>query len=217
MGDLSSRLGVGDLRHDDRELVPREPRRRDSGALGNHRDAGLGGAQTIGEPGRERLEQCVSGGMTQGVIDLLEVVEVDVEQRAGVTRLRGVGEIALELIQEEPAVRQPREAVVVRESDEILLVAVALADVADQQGADVVRRAPLHGPPFQTSRKRSAPALIRSGRDSGSERRTSMMPGRRRSPPGNVGADETRVSAVSPLVSRILPRPSRTMMPSPVA
>ena len=59
-------------------------------------------------------EQFVAGGMSEGVVDLLEVIEVDVEQRQVPVdrfRVREVGEERVEQIEQLPSVAQPGQVV----------------------------------------------------------------------------------------------------------
>ncbi len=76
----------------------------------------------------------------QGVVDLLEVVEVEQEQRGLLAVAPAAADLALELLLEAPAVPQVGQCVVVGQALQALLQALALADVLDL-GDEVLGRA----------------------------------------------------------------------------
>jgi hypothetical protein len=86
----------------DRELVAAETRH------------GVTGSQRSGEPGRGQSQQRVPGRVTQGVVDLLEPIQVDEEQRRlGSFPGRG-GHRLLRPGEQQLAIRQAGQGVVVR-------------------------------------------------------------------------------------------------------
>ena len=59
------------------------------------------------------LEQVVAGGVSAGVVDVLELVEVDEEEGAARAGIRAPRKLRLELRDEAMAVRETRELVVI--------------------------------------------------------------------------------------------------------
>ena len=98
------------------------------------------GAQAGDESRSDLLEHRVSGAVAVRVVDFLEMIDVDVEQRNDAARERSVRDLGMDLLEEEPAIRQAGEAVVVCEPDQIPLVLVLLGDLADEQAAQAVPR-----------------------------------------------------------------------------
>ncbi len=87
------------------------------------------GAERLPQPRGQEPQQLVAGAVAEGVVDQLEVIEVDVQQcdlRAGAP---GAGERQLELLREQRAVGQPGERVVIGEVGDLLLGGAALGDV----------------------------------------------------------------------------------------
>ena len=74
-------------------------------------------------------EQLVAGRMAERVVDELEAVEVEVEQRDGLALAARAGERELEVLLQQRAVRQPGERVVVGEVGDLLLGRAALGQV----------------------------------------------------------------------------------------
>ena len=113
-----------DVLADDDELVATEAGDQVSGA---HRGA---------QPGRHLDEQLVAGGVAEGVVDDLEVVEV--EEEAG--QAAGAGPEALgHVLGQQRAVGQPGQRVVVGLVGELRLEGQPVGDVldrADEAGAD---------------------------------------------------------------------------------
>ncbi len=101
---------------DDGELVPAEP--------GDEVTAAHAGAQPLGD-GEQQL---VAGRVPAGVVDVLEVVEVDEQDADVVASGQGAGE---ELLQQR-AVRQPRQRV----AQPLLLVEPPGGEVGDAGGED---------------------------------------------------------------------------------
>ena len=89
--------------HEHDELVAAEP---SDEILGTHRVAQL----LSGE-----LEQVVAGRVAARVVDVLELVEVDEEQRAARAGVGATRQLGLELGDEPMAVREARELIVIRE------------------------------------------------------------------------------------------------------
>ena len=76
-------------------------------------------------------QKLIADVMSSGVVDGLEVVEVEQEHRRAVPVALGVGDRALELVAKAPAVGQAGHLVVVGEKHEPFLELLALADVLD--------------------------------------------------------------------------------------
>ena len=94
-------LGVGDVTEDDPELVPAQSR---DGVAGAHV-----GADTLGQPS----EELVPALMPEGVVDVLEVIEVDDRHRHRRALRRGLGDRGARAAEEQRAVGQVGESVVV--------------------------------------------------------------------------------------------------------
>lgn len=125
-GDQGGR-GVGVLREvfqQHHELVAAQPRH------------GVGFAHGVLQPLRDQRQQLVAGVVAAGVVELLEVVEVDEQQRAAQALALAGLQRMLQPVQQQPAVRQVGQGVVVGEADDGLLGALALGDVLHH--ADVV-------------------------------------------------------------------------------
>jgi hypothetical protein len=77
-------------------------------------DAGDGvhRAENGTQPARGLLQHHVARGVTLGVVDLLEVVEVDEEDRRVRARAGGLGERLVDAVDEQRPVRQPGEVIV---------------------------------------------------------------------------------------------------------
>ena len=97
-----------DVLEQDHELVAAEARR------------GVRGADAGGEARGGLAEQLVARGVAERVVDVLEHVEVDEEDRRLGLRARGAGEGVLEPVHEQQAVRQAGERVVERLVDRVL-------------------------------------------------------------------------------------------------
>ena len=96
----ADRLGVLErgLRQDHAELVAAEPAD----------DVGV--AQPRAQQRRHRAEQLVAGRVAVAVVDVVEVVDVERQQRGGVPVALGVADDPLELLAEAPAVVEARSA-----------------------------------------------------------------------------------------------------------
>ena len=104
------------------ELVAAEPRR------------GVARADAGEQPPRQLDQQLVAGGVAEGVVDVLEVVEVDEEHRDPLARSPRACERVLEPLGEQHAVGEVGERVVERLVGEALLELLALVHAA--QGED---------------------------------------------------------------------------------
>ena len=114
LGDVRGAGGAVDVGADDDELVAAEAR------------DGVGRAQRGGEPRRQREQHLVAGGMPERVVDQLEAVDVEHEDRDVDALALPPGERLLEPVERERAVRQARERIVQRGVARHLLLAVAL-------------------------------------------------------------------------------------------
>ena len=109
LGDHRHGVRVGHVAQDHRELVACQPRH------------GVAFLHAGAQPLRHDHQQLVAGGVADAVVDLLEVVEVDVEQRASRLRLGAVGDLLRQPVAEQQPVGQRREWIVVRLAIEVLV------------------------------------------------------------------------------------------------
>ncbi|EXI73206.1 MAG: hypothetical protein AW07_02820 [Candidatus Accumulibacter sp. SK-11] len=110
--------------NDDDELVAAEP--RDGLALGEDAAEDLGDA----------AQQAVADIVAEGVVDQLETVEVEEEDRCPLLRAPRATDRVADAFVEQAAVRQAGQRIVVREEVDVVLRALALGDVVE--AADVV-------------------------------------------------------------------------------
>ena len=114
---VSSR-GVGAILDQHDELVAAEPRHR------------VALAQVMAQAPRDVLQQAVAGLVAEAVVDVLEAVEVDEEERELLAAPLRERERTLQRVHEHRAVGQPGELVEVREPADALLGAARLRYVA---------------------------------------------------------------------------------------
>ena len=151
LGGEQRAVEVGE-RQEDGELVAAEPRH------------GVGLAQRRAQPRRDALQDAVAGMVAERVVDLLEAVQVEQQQRERAVLAVGDARRLVETIVQERAVRQIGQRVVIRQVGEALFDAPALAPDA---GVRAARARP--------------PGSAASGRpSSGSRARRSASPPRRR-------------------------------------
>ena len=108
----------------ERELLVAEARQR------------VGRSQGDLEPVRDGSQELVAGAVSEGVVDVLEAVEIQEQQRGERAVALGARQRELETIAEEQPVRQPRQGVVRRLVSDLLLRADAL-DHAPELPADL--------------------------------------------------------------------------------
>ena len=96
LGDLLDGLHAGDVRAEHGELVAAEPRHH---VVGAHR-----AAQAVGD----RDEQLVARRVAEAVVDDLEAVEVEEQDRHPAGRVRGTRQLSTEPLDEQRAVRAAR-------------------------------------------------------------------------------------------------------------
>ncbi len=116
--DLLGFVGILDRTHQDRELVTGQAR------------GDVVGAQDPAEAVGHVLQDTVAGGVTEAVVDELEAVEVDEQQRQALGARRGRHGLA-DALQEQRAVGQLREGVVRSPVEQLVFEHLALADVTD--------------------------------------------------------------------------------------
>ena len=119
LGDAAPRVDVG-ADHD--ELVAAQAR------------DGVGHPHRGGQPRRQGEQHLVAGGVAEGVVDRLEAVEVEHEDRDVDALALPAGQGVSEAVERERAVGQPGERVVQRGMARDLLLAVALDGDDDQRG-----------------------------------------------------------------------------------
>ena len=95
----------------------------------------IGGAQAGGDAQRHRLQQPVAGQVAERIVDALEVVEVDEQQRQRRAVLAAGVRQLLEVLDEGGAVRQAGQRVVVREMVDARARQLAVAHVAHDRHA----------------------------------------------------------------------------------
>jgi hypothetical protein len=126
---LARRRGQVGVLHKDRELVTAQPRGRVLVPDGRR------------EPVGDRQQDDVAGRVTQALVDVLEVVEVEGEDGQGTPGLGlPTGQRVVQAVEEQLPVRQSRQRVVEGLRGEVLLEALALGDVADGQDPAPDRR-----------------------------------------------------------------------------
>ncbi len=125
------------------ELVAADPRHQ------------VGGAGSGAQPLGHRLEHAVAGGVAEPVVDGLEAVEVEEHERAAGALAAGARERALERVEEERAVGQPRQAVVARETLEVGLGPLPLQEQREQ-----ARHVGEGGHPVELALARALPARL---------------------------------------------------------
>jgi hypothetical protein len=122
LGDGDRLLGATDVAADDHELVAAKARH------------GVAGAQRLVQAGRELEQQVVAGAVAQAVVDELEVVDVEEEDRhPGLAAVR-LGQCDREAVDEERAVRQPGEGIVQSLMADVGLGSAALCGLGQQVG-----------------------------------------------------------------------------------
>jgi len=114
------RIAHPGLRQDDAELVSAEAPEH------------VAAPQRLGQAAGGGQQEAVAGLVAEGVVDVLELVEVHVEQGAFVAVAAGQRHVPLELLLEAAPVEQAGEGVVIGEEGEPLLGALALGDVEPQ-------------------------------------------------------------------------------------
>jgi hypothetical protein len=101
---------------------------------------GVGEARRFDEPLRHRLQQSIAGIVTQGVIDVLEVVKIKEHHghpmSAPLRQRQGV----LDAVAEQASVRKQRQRIMKRQVPQLLLERLALADVAEVKRESAHRR-----------------------------------------------------------------------------
>ena len=98
----------------------------------------VGRAAALLQRGADRGEQPVADRMAVEVVDALELVDVEHRERGVLAVARAALDLALELLLEAAAVRQPGERVLLGLEPQLLLELLALGDVLDL--ADEVKR-----------------------------------------------------------------------------
>ena len=116
-------LGVDLAREDGAELVPRQPRH------------GVRLPQHVPEPLRDENEEPVARRVAEGVVDFLEVVQVEQDDAHHLPAPLGVGDLALQPLLEGDPVGQPGQGVVVRHEGEPLLRPFAVGHVPGDEQA----------------------------------------------------------------------------------
>ncbi len=116
-------LRPGDAVEEDRELVTPEPGDRVARPHARH------------QAPRERDEQLIADGVAVGVVDELEAIQVEEQDRASIFRdTAAAPQRELEVIEEHGSVGQPGQRIVQGVVDEPLLGALTARDVRDRAG-----------------------------------------------------------------------------------
>ena len=143
-GDLAGVVGRGDALEQDDELVAAEARQ------------GVTGPDGTSQPVRDDPQQLVAHLVAQVVVDDLEAVDVTEEHgdpAAGPVRLE---QCVVQMVEEEPPVRQAGQRVLERVPGQLLLEGLALGRVAEDDDGPRGRRGPDEG------RRRHGDGEIRS-------------------------------------------------------
>ncbi len=97
------------------------------------------GLSAVLEAGRNRLQKLIADMVSKRVVDALEFVDVDIEQRE-LLAANGLAKLALDLFAEQHPVRQVGQRVVMRQMRDLLVGKPALGNVVDDVD-DVARLA----------------------------------------------------------------------------
>ena len=116
--ELHDIADVPDAGLDHRELVAAEPRDQ------------VGLAEATADAVGHRLQQFIADMVPERVVDALELVDIDIEQRE-LLALAGALQLALDLLAEQHPVRQVGQRVVMREVRDPLVGAPALGNIVD--------------------------------------------------------------------------------------
>ena len=81
-------------------------------------------------PGRDRLQKLVADVMTERIVDALELVDVDIEQRE-LTAAADLLQFALDLFAEQRPVRQVGQRIVMRHMRDLLVGRPSFGDILD--------------------------------------------------------------------------------------
>ena len=130
--DRTQVLRIADLGQEERELVAAEP-----GDLRADAADDVVPPQRSEQPRRDLLQQRVSDAMAEGVVDALEMVEVEHHHTDVAAALACALDRVLELLLEVATIAELRQLIVVHEVADPLFVAVALGDVLEHALEDV--------------------------------------------------------------------------------
>src|SRR5207253_2711600 len=108
LGNSASDRRVRQSRRDDCELVAAEPRHH------------LIFVKQVGDAVRNRLQERIASRMTEEIVDLLEAVKVEAEDRQTLAGGQCRGYLKIELLVEARAVRQPGQGVVMGHETDML-------------------------------------------------------------------------------------------------
>src|SRR5690606_24419623 len=148
VGNAGKLLRLVDLRQHDLELVAAEPAHLSLVA------------DDLGEPSRRLLQKLVAHRMAERIVDRLEAVEVEQQQRAGLRLAHMVLERALEQFGDVEPVRKARQRVVARELVYLALRTLLLGEIgtapakAEEMTKFVRDGMPRDGPPTLLARHR---------------------------------------------------------------
>ncbi len=118
--DMADMLGIGDVFQQDHEFVAAQAR---------HHVAVQGALQAA----RHFLQQAVAGVVAEGVVDVLEAVEVDEQYRQRLVVAAGLVDGVAQVAVEHRPVRQIGQRVVIGQVLDVVLHFLALGDVAHQR------------------------------------------------------------------------------------
>ena len=135
--------------------------------VATHARDDVGVARERAQPFRDHLEEFVAGGVAEGVVDVLEVVEIEEVCRYLFTAF-GPGKRLFELLIEQDAVGQAGERVVMRHVGDLGLGAALLGDVLMRRDRSAVG----HRPHRDGEAAAVAELAVEDGRRSSSRRRS---------------------------------------------
>ncbi|MGY4413191.1 hypothetical protein ACVWW4_004927 [Bradyrhizobium sp. LB7.1] len=87
-------------------------------------------SEAAADPARDRLQQLVADVMAERIVDALEFVDVDIEQRE-LTAAGDLLQLVFDLVAEQHPVRQVGERVVMRHMRDLLVGAPPFGDILD--------------------------------------------------------------------------------------
>ena len=123
VSDLRYTVGLHEVGHDDREFIAAQPR------------DGVGDAHAFADPACRLDQQEIAGMVPEGVVHVLEAIEIDEHERDQLAGALRPGCFVLQPIEEKPPVGQLGERVVVRLTPDRLLGALLIRDVGDEPDA----------------------------------------------------------------------------------
>jgi hypothetical protein len=124
-------LCVIDIGEHDRELVAAQPREVHARFVQRRPGDEVAATQLLLEAVGDRMQQVIAGGVAEGVVDALEVVEIEEQEGDLVMLPTRAQQLTVEVFEEILAIRHAGERVEVRQAPNFPLVELLQGDVAD--------------------------------------------------------------------------------------